>query len=293
MSDDAAAAGRHHLLTEQVVASFADAPSSRVREIMQSLVRHLHAFATEVRLTEAEWATGVDVLTRAGRITDERRQEFVLLSDVLGLSMLTIGLNEPADPAVTASTVFGPFFVADSPLVATGGDLAAGAAGRPCWVDVTVAGTDGAPISGARVDVWEADEDGFYDTQYEGHRVAGRGHLFSDDAGRVLFWSLRPTAYPIPADGPVGDLLAAAGRGPMRPAHIHFMISAAGYRTLTTHVFAAGDPHLDDDAVFGVRTALIADFVEHPPGTAPPGGPVDAPWSSLTYPFVLEKLPLP
>lgn len=287
-------------LTERVVASFDASPSPRYREVMQSLVRHLHDFATDVRLTEAEWAAGVDVLTRSGQLSDARRQELILLSDVLGLSMLTIGLNAPADPGVTASTVFGPFFVQGSPHVEQGGDLAGGAPGQPCWVQATVRGAGGAPVVGARVEVWEADEDGLYDTQYDGERVAGRGHLFTDEAGAVRFWSVRPSPYPIPADGPVGELLVAAGRGPMRPAHIHFMISAAGHRTLTTHVFAAGDPHLADDAVFGVVASLVTPFTEHPapssrpdttpdtaPEAVPPGGLPDGPWSSVRFDFVL------
>ncbi len=285
------ASERGRALTEQVVASFEDSASPRYREVMQALVRHLHSFAAEVGLTEGEWLTGIGFLTRTGQLSDERRQEFILLSDVLGLSMLTVGLNESTDPAVTDSTVFGPFFVAGSPEVPLGGDLAAGAPGQPCWVEVTVRATTGDPVVGARVEVWESDEDGLYDVQHDDRRTAGRGHLFTDETGGVRFWSVRPAAYPIPADGPVGDLLAAAGRGPMRPAHIHFMLSAPGHRTLTTHVFAAGDPYLTKDAVFGVRASLVANFVEHPPGAAPPGGPSDAPWSSLTYDFVIATEP--
>ncbi len=286
MSAPADADERRRRLSAQVVASFDGAPSPRHREVMASLVRHLHAFATDVRLTEAEWSAGVDFLTRSGQISDDRRQELILLSDVLGLSMLTVGLNEPAEPGVTASTVLGPFFVQGSPHVEQGGDLAAGAPGRPCWVQATVSGTDGHPVVGARVEVWEADEDGLYDTQYDGERVAGRGHLFTDGAGAVRFWSVHPSPYPIPADGPVGELLAAAGRGPMRPAHLHFMISATGHRTLTTHLFVAGDPHLDDDAVFGVQASLVTPFTEHS-DVAPAGGPADSPWSSVRFDFVL------
>ena len=277
---------RRRRLTAQVVASFDRSSSARYREVMQSLVRHLHAFATDVRLTEAEWSAGVDFLTRSGQISDARRQELILLSDVLGLSMLTVGLNEPVEPDVTASTVLGPFFVQGSPHVEQGGDLAAGAPGQPCWVEATVSGARGDPVVGARVEVWEADEDGLYDTQYDGDRVAGRGHLFTDEAGAVRFWSVRPSPYPIPADGPVGELLVAAGRGPMRPAHLHFMISAPGHRTLTTHLFVADDPHLRDDAVFGVAASLVTPFIEH--RAAPPaGGPSAGPWSSVSFDFVL------
>ena len=277
-------------LTDQVVGSFAGAGSERFRAVLESLVRHLHAFVDDVRLTDDEWHAAISFLTRTGQQCDDRRQEFVLLSDVLGVSMKTVGVNASADPSVTPSTVFGPFFVAGSPLVEAGGDLAHGASGRPCWVEGTVRGVAGEPLSAARVEVWEADADGFYDVQLGADVVGGRGHLFTDEAGGFRFWSVRPAAYPIPTDGPVGELLAAGGRGSMRPAHIHFMISAPGYRTLTTHVFAAGDDHLRDDAVFGVKAALVADFVERAADDpAPPGLRAPGPWASVSYDFVLAR----
>jgi hydroxyquinol 1,2-dioxygenase len=279
---------REQAVTDQVVASFAAAGSPRLREVMEAVVRHLHAAAREVRLTQDEWFAAIDFLTRTGQKCDDRRQEFVLLSDVLGLSMLTVGINADPDPAVTESTVFGPFFVEGSPGFELGSDLSAGAPGVPCWVEGTVRGVSGEPVAGARVEVWEADQDGFYDVQYEGRRTANRGHLFTDADGGFRFWSVRPAAYPIPADGPVGELLAAAGRGPMRPAHIHFLIAAPGYRTLITHLFAAGDRYLDDDAVFGVKRSLVADFVDHGPDQEPPpGGPQGSAWASVRHGFVL------
>ena len=278
---------REQELTERVVASFDGARSARYREVMQSLVRHLHGFAREVRLTEQEWQAAVAFLTRCGQITDERRQEFILLSDVLGLSMLTVAINAAPESAATESTVLGPFFTAGSPEVPLGGDLAAGASGPPCWVEGRVTDVDGRPVAGARLEVWEADEDGFYDVQYEGGRVAGRGHLVADAEGRYRFWSVRPAPYPIPADGPVGDLLAAAGRGPMRPAHLHFLVTAPGHRTLVTHAFVAGDPHLRDDAVFGVKDSLVVALTEHPPGPGPGGRSLDRPWWHLVFDIVL------
>jgi hydroxyquinol 1,2-dioxygenase len=279
---------REQAVTDQVVASFAGAPSERFRTVLQAVVRHLHAAAREVRLTQDEWFAAIDFLTRTGQQCDDRRQEFVLLSDVLGVSMLTVGINAEADPAVTESTVFGPFFTEGSPRVELGGDLAGGASGVPCWVEGTVRGVSGEPVPGARVEVWEADADGFYDVQYGDRRTANRGHLFTDEAGAFRFWSVRPAAYPIPDDGPVGELLRAAGRGPMRPAHIHFMVTAPGHRRLITHLFAAGDPYLDNDAVFGVKRQLVVDFTDHPAGEPPPpGGPSDAGWSSVRYDFVL------
>ncbi len=278
---------REDAVTAAVVESFAGAPDDRYREVMQSLVRHLHAFARDVRLTQAEWDAAVGFLTRVGHITDDRRQEFILLSDVLGLSMLTIAINAPASAGATESTVFGPFFVADAPTITNGGDLSFGAKGVPCLVRGQVRSVDGPPLPGAWLEVWQSDEDGFYDVQYPGDVTAARGRLQADDEGRFSFWSVRPSAYPIPDDGPVGDLLKAAGRGPMRPAHIHFMVSAPEHRTLVTHLFAAGDEHLADDAVFGVKESLVVDFAEHGAGTAPDGRVLDGPWSDVEFDFVL------
>lgn len=276
-------------LTETVAASFGTSAEPRYREVMQALVRHLHAFAREVGLTEAEWFTAIDFLTRTGQISDDRRQEFVLLSDTLGLSMLTVGLNQGAGTTATEPTVFGPFFVEGSPEVAHDGDLAQGASGQPCHVAGRIVDLAGAAVPGALVEVWQADDQGFYDVQHEGlDQPQGRGHLRSDEDGRFSFWTVRPVYYPIPGDGPVGELLRAAGRGPERPAHIHFMIVADGFRTLITHVFDREDPFLDRDAVFGVKPSLIADFQAHQPGSPAPGDrTLDHPWYSLEYRFVL------
>lgn len=285
---------REQAVTEEVVASFADAASPRYREVMQSLVRHLHAFAREVRLTQDEWDAGIAFLTRVGHITTGKRQEFILLSDVLGLSMLTVAVNAPASAGATESTVFGPFFVDGAPEVPLGGDIARGATGVPCYVAGTVRSVDGRPLPGARIDVWEADEDGFYDVQYEGDRSAGRGWLRAGEGGEYRFWSVRPAPYPIPDDGPVGDLLKAASRSPMRPAHLHFKVDAAAHRTLITHIFLAGDEYLANDAVFGVKQSLVVGVAEHAPGTAPDGTRLDRRWSSIDFDLVLapeENLP--
>jgi maleylacetate reductase len=291
LPDDAQAqAAGEAAVTAEVLATFSGAAAPRYREVMQSLVRHLHAFARDVRLTESEWEQGIDFLTRAGHITDDRRQEFILVSDVLGLSMLTVAINAPASAGATESTVVGPFFTDDSPEVALGGDIAGEAKGRPCYVSGTVRGTGGEPVPGARIEVWESDEDGFYDVQYPDGRIGGRGWLRSAPDGEYRFWSVRPAPYPIPDDGPVGDLLTAAGRGPMRPAHLHFKVEAPGYRTLITHIFVAGDPYLDRDAVFGVKESLITDFAEHPPGTGPDGRRLDGPWTSVAFDIVLAPL---
>jgi hydroxyquinol 1,2-dioxygenase len=279
---------REQAVTDEVVASFAQTKDDRLRELLESLTRHLHGFAREVRLTQEEWAAAIGFLTRVGHITDDRRQEFILLSDVLGLSMLTVGINAPASSTATESTVFGPFFVEGAPEVPLGGDIARGAKGTPCWVSGTVTSTDGTPIAGARIEAWEADEDGLYDVQYEGNRTAGRGWLSSGPAGEYRFWSVRPSAYGVPDDGPVGELLAAAGRGAMRPAHLHLKVDAPGHRTLITHLFVAGDPNLDRDAVFGVKDSLIVEFAEHGPGTSPDGRALDKPWNSVSFDIVLQ-----
>jgi hydroxyquinol 1,2-dioxygenase len=280
---------REEALVDRVVASFAGAEDARLREVMQCLVRHLHGFLRDVRLTEEEWRRGIQFLTDAGHLTDERRQELILLSDVLGASMQTITINNEAHANATEATVFGPFFVDGSPLVALGGDVAAGAEGQPCWVEGTVSGTDGNPVPGARLEVWQADRTGLYDVQYDDERTAARAHLFADEQGRFRFWALTPTPYPIPHDGPVGAMLAAVGRSPMRAAHLHVMVEATGHRTLVTHVFVRGDELLSSDSVFGVRDSLVKDFEVHPAGTPTPDGRdlSGATWSQVRFDIVL------
>ena len=248
-------------LTDAVLARQANTANPRLKTIMTSLVKHLHAFAREVELTEPEWAQGIEFLTRCGHLTDEQRQEFILLSDVLGLSMLTVAINNDKPPGCTEATVFGPFHVEASPRYELGADIANGARGIPCEVRGSVRGLRGEPVAGAELDVWQSDEEGLYDVQHAGiDHAQARGRLVADAEGRYRFRSILAMPYPIPHDGPVGDLLKATGRHPWRPAHLHFMIKAPGYETLITHVFRRGDPYLDSDAVFGVRPSLIADW---------------------------------
>ncbi len=275
-------------LVERVVASFAGTPDPRTRELVEALTRHLHAFLRETRLTEAEWWRAIEFLTAVGHLTDDRRQEFILLSDVLGASMQTITINNEAYANATEATVFGPFFVEGSPDVGLGGDISGAAAGEPCWVEGTVSDTSGAPVAGALLEVWEADADGLYDVQYGDDRVAARGHLHTDPRGRYRFWAVTPTPYPIPDDGPVGELLRATGRSPMRASHLHLMVVAEGHRTLVTHVFPRGDAHLDADSVFGVRDSLVVDVDHLLPGTPTPDGrQVTGPWSRIRFDLVL------
>ncbi|MEV4094167.1 intradiol ring-cleavage dioxygenase [Streptosporangium saharense] len=281
---------RETALLDRVLGSFDGCRDPRLGEVMRSLVRHLHGFLRETRLTEEEWERAIAFLTATGHITDDRRQEFILLSDVLGVSMQTITINNEAEGDATEATVFGPFFVEDSPRVEIGGDISFGAAGEPCWVEGTVADTAGRPVPGARIEVWEADEDGRYDVQYDDGRTAARAHLLSDDDGHYAFWGVTPTPYPIPHDGPVGALLAAVGRSPMRAAHLHFMVTAPGCRRLVTHIFVRGDDFLTRDSVFGVKESLVKDFERRPYGTATPDGRhVEGTWSRVRFDIVLAR----
>lgn len=285
---EAEQAAREQALTDLVAASFDSAGDERLKVVMQSLTRHLHAFLREVRITEDEWNQGIAFLTAAGHVTDDKRQELILLSDVLGASMQTIAINNEAYADATEATVFGPFFVDDAPHIDNGGDIAAGATGQPCWVEGTVTDTAGNPVPGARIEVWEADDDGFYDVQYADDRTAGRARLYSDADGGYRFWGVTPTPYPIPHDGPVGALLAASGRSPMRAAHLHFMVTAPDLRPLVTHIFVRGDELLASDSVFGVKESLVMDFDEQPAGTPTPDGrALDTTWSRTRFDIVL------
>jgi hydroxyquinol 1,2-dioxygenase len=276
-------------ITQAVIARLADTPDPRLKEILTALVTHLHAFAREVRLTEHEWFKGIQYLTDVGHKCDDKRQEFILLSDVLGLSMLVTMQNNQRPPGATEATVFGPFHVEGAPEYPLGADVANGAIGEPCFVRGRVRSIDASPVPGAEIQVWQADADGFYDVQYadqNAHRARGTVHADAD--GRYRFKTILAEAYPIPTDGPVGTLLDATKRHPWRPAHLHFMISAPGYQRLITHVFRNGDQYLDSDAVFGVRQSLVADWVRHEAGVAPDGGVQSRPFYTLDYDFVLN-----
>ena len=277
-------------ITDEVLSRLQNTDNPRLKQIMTSLIRHLHDFAREVELTEGEWFEGIKFLTDTGHITNDRRQEFVLLSDTLGLSMLVIAQNNRKPERCTEATVFGPFYVEGAPEYALGEDIANGAMGEPCYVNARVMGLRGEPVAGALVDVWQADEAGFYDSQYAGNeQMRARGRLHTDEKGRLYFRTLLPVAYPIPSDGPVGRMLSATGRHPWRPAHIHFMIEAPGYEKLVTHVFRDEDQYLRSDTVFGVRSSLIAHFQQHPAGeTTPAATQSDVPFYTLDFDFVLN-----
>jgi protocatechuate 3,4-dioxygenase beta subunit len=247
-------------LTAAAVDSFRDTPDPRLRELLQGLVRHLHGYVRELRPTIQEWEYAVDYLTAVGHTCDPTRQEFILLSDVLGVSMLVETVNE--EGGGTESTVLGPFHVVESPQRESGDTIDLMGTGTPCVVSLRVTSADGRPLAGASVDVWQCTEDGFYDVQQPDVQPPGNGRgLFrADDEGRVWFRTVVPSHYPIPTDGPVGVLLDATERHPYRPAHIHFIVEADGHRTLTTHIFVADGPYLDSDAVFAVKESLVVDF---------------------------------
>ena len=280
---------RERALTDRVLASFDDTSNPRLRELMHGLVEHLHAYICEVHLTEQEWKTAIEFLTAVGHITDDKRQEFILLSDVLGASMQVVTVSNEAAGDATEATVLGPFYVDDSPQIELGGDIAGDASGQPCWVEGHVTDINGRPVPHARIEVWEADDDGFYDVQRPGDKAAGRAHLYTDSNGYFSFWGLTPTPYPIPHDGPVGALLAATERSPMRASHLHFLVSAKGKRTLITHIFVRGDALIDHDSVFGVRESLVKDFNVQPAGTPPPNGRDlgDQSWARARFDVIL------
>jgi protocatechuate 3,4-dioxygenase beta subunit len=262
---------------EVVAESFADTPDPRLKTVMTSLVQHLHAFVKDVQLTEDEWARAISFLTATGQSCDDTRQEFILLSDILGVSMLVETINNRSSGVSTESTVLGPFHMVESPPRELGADIALDGKGQPCLVTGQVTGPEGEPLAGATVDVWQANEDGFYDVQQPDIQPERnlRGLFTADDDGRFWFRTIVPRHYPIPTDGPVGGLLTATRRHPYRPAHVHFLITAEGYRPVTTHLFVAGSPYIDSDAVFGVKEPLVREFpvVDDPARAAEVGLP--------------------
>ena len=236
--------------------------SPRLAKVMAALVRHLHEFAKEVELTEQEWEIGIDFLTRTGGICSPERQEFILLSDTLGFSMLVDAINNRRPEGATENTVFGPFHVEGAPVRAMGDSISLDCKGKPCLYEGRVLDLDGRPIAGAKIDVWCDNEDGFYDVQQPDVQPKwnNRGVFLTGPDGRYSFVGIKPVSYPIPDDGPVGQMLTALGRHPFRPAHMHYLVTAPGFEKLVTHTFVGGDPYLDSDTVFGVKKSLIAPF---------------------------------
>jgi hydroxyquinol 1,2-dioxygenase len=278
-------------ITEQVLASFGDGDDPRRRALAQALVRHLHAFAEEVGLTPDEWEAAIRILTETGDITDERRQEFVLWSDALGLSMLVDELAHAKPDGATESTVRGPFWVPGSPLREYGENMIEQSAGTPTWVYGHVRDLEGAPIPGAELDVWQNGDDRLYAVQSpESPEDHLRGRFLTREDGSYAFVGVRPTPYPIPDDGPVGRMLAATGRHPWRPAHLHMIVSAPGFEPVTTHIFDATSEYLDSDAVFAVKHSLLREFVPRSADDPERPAGVSGGWCSVQNEIVLAPV---
>ncbi|MER5914871.1 dioxygenase [Streptomyces sp. NPDC001982] len=279
-------------ITEEVISTMAGTEDPRLARILASLVRHAHDFVREVALTEEEWAKGVDFLTRTGHLCSPQRQEFILLSDVLGITMLVDAVNHRRDGTATENSVQGPYFRDDRPSRDAGGDISEGIPGVPLFFDGQVLDEQGDPVAGAAVDVWHSDGMGHYDVDVPGlDRPAMRGLFRTDAEGRFAFRSIRPASYPIPGDGTVGELMTATGRPLMRPAHIHLVIEATGHQRLTTMLFPSDDHYLDHDPVFGVKQSLIAEFTTYAAETGPYGRLTHDAYTAMRHTFVLEPLP--
>jgi hydroxyquinol 1,2-dioxygenase len=278
-------------ITQAVIDRLSQSDDPRFKRVMTSLVTHLHDFVRDVRLTEAEWLAAIEFLTDVGQTCTPKRQEFILLSDTLGVSVLVITLNHPADNGSAESTVLGPFYWGGAPDLPRGSNLAEGVKGEPTFYSGRVLSAAGRPLANALLDIWSGDGDGDYDMQIPGETgMKARGKIRTDAEGRYWFRSIRPTFYPVPTDGPVGRMLRKMGRHPYRPGHIHMIVSAAGHHPVTTHLFVAGSQYLDSDAVFGMKESLVAQFDRHPPGEGPGGVRVDVPYYTVNYDFRLRPV---
>jgi hydroxyquinol 1,2-dioxygenase len=277
-------------ITDLAVERWSTAADPRLGELMTALVRHLHDFAREVRLTEAEWMAAMQWLTRTGQISDEKRLEFVLASDVLGLSMLVVQMNHRLDPAATPATVLGPFHIEGSPEFGFGGDMSDGVPGTPLYVHGVVRDLEGKPVAGGVLDVWQADTEGAYEAQLPDVDEARlRAKYTTREDGSYCLRTIVPKGYTIPMDGPVGDLVSRTAISHFRPAHIHFLINVPGYEPLITHLFQEGAEYLDSDVVFGTKQELVVRFEEREPGETPDGGRSAEPWVEARYDFVLQR----
>jgi hydroxyquinol 1,2-dioxygenase len=277
-------------ITDLVLDTLEQTPEIRTRQVMETLVRHLHAFIREVEPSEAEWMAGIEFLTATGKKCSDVRQEFILLSDTLGVSTLVDVINHRLAPGATANSVLGPFYSENRPTVPAGSDISGGVSGTPMYFAGRILDSQGEPISDAAVDIWHADGDGGYDVMRPEHRdgeTAMRALLRTDEEGRFRFRSIMPAFYPIPDDGPVGAMMRATGRNHIRPAHVHIMIEAPGFQRLTTMLFVDGDPYIASDPVFGVRDGLVHPFEPVSAGRMPDGANSDVPYYSVAYDFRL------
>jgi hydroxyquinol 1,2-dioxygenase len=275
-------------ITDLAVERWSTARDPRLAELLTALVRHLHDFARETRLTEAEWMAAVQWLKATGQISDEKREEFILASDVLGLSMLVVQMNHRFDPAATPATVLGPFHIDGSPELDFAGDMSQGLPGVPLYISGTVRALDGTPVPGAVLDVWQADEDGASEAQLAVDEARLRAKYAAREDGSYCIRTIAPKGYSIPMDGPVGALIQQTDISHFRPAHVHFLLNVPGYRPLITHLFEEGAQYLDSDVVFGTKQELVVGYEHHEPGPTPDGGTSEVPWVSATYDFVLQ-----
>lgn len=276
-------------LTDLARERWSNIPDPRLRKVMTALVKHVHAFVREIEPTEAEWATAIDWLTRTGKMCTDKRQEFILFSDVLGVSMLIDAINHRFDSGATPTTVEGPFHVPASPEFADGADMARNAPGVPCFVTGLVRDLDGKPIAGAMLDVWQADGEGHYEAQREVEGPWLRGVYHTEADGSFVIRTVAPIGYTIPMDGTVGELMKRTDISHYRPAHIHFAVEAPGYHGVVTHLFQRGDRYLDSDVVYAVKEPLVVDFEKLPGGKAPTGETLSMPFYLVRYDFVLQK----
>jgi hydroxyquinol 1,2-dioxygenase len=276
-------------LTDVVLERWKNIPDARLKQIMQSLIKHLHGFVRDIEPTEAEWATAIDFLTRLGQKSDDKRQEVILFSDVMGVSMLVDAINHRLASGATPTTVEGPFHVPNSPQFADGGNMAKDAPGIACFVTGKVRDLDGRPVGGAKLDLWQTDGEGLYESQRDVTEPWMRGLYRSQPDGSYIVRTVAPIGYTIPMDGPVGELMNKTRISHMRPAHIHFCVESPGYHRVVTHLFQRGCPYIETDVVYGVKEPLIVDFVKKPAGTAPNGEKIDTPYYIINYDFVLQK----
>jgi protocatechuate 3,4-dioxygenase beta subunit len=278
-------------LTAAVIESFNDTPNPRAKFLLQELVKSLHDYVRKTDLTFEEWELAIDFLTRTGQKCTPIRQEFILLSDVLGVSMLVDAVNHREREGATQTTVLGPFYVGEHKVTPHGTDISAKLQGERMFVQSRVTDISGKPLAGVPVDVWHADDDGFYDSQKPAYATQGpssRARFITDADGRFFFRSILPCSYPIPVDGPVGEMIHYTKRPALRPAHVHFLVAAPGYEPLVTHVFIGGDPNIDCDVVFGVKDELIANIEKRSDPVMPDGKPATAPWHLMTYEFRMK-----
>jgi hydroxyquinol 1,2-dioxygenase len=278
-------------LTDAVIKSFDGTPDQRGKFLMQELVASLHDYVRKTNLTFDEWAAAIDFLTRTGQTCTASRQEFILLSDVLGVSMLVDAINHRERGGATETTVLGPFYVGEHKVTPHGTDISADLKGEKMFVQSRVTDLSGAPLAGAAIDVWHADDEGFYDSQrpsYDSDGPSSRARFITDADGRFFFRTILPCSYPIPTDGPVGQMIVSTRRHPMRPAHVHFLVDAKGYEPLITHVFVGGDEYLGSDVVFGVKNDLIAQVEQRSDAVMPDGKLAAGPWHLMTYDFRMK-----